>query len=98
LRSVLPCEVRVVAESHPLFGRLLWASSFTRLNRVLHLIVGLPDGSPGTIRAAATDVFGELGSPALKATFDVEGLRELRALTLTIQGCARPRRRPTERK
>jgi len=58
LRAVLPCEVRVVAETHPLFGRLLAARSFKRWNGALLLVVELPDGSPGTIRADATDVFG----------------------------------------
>jgi hypothetical protein len=47
LRAVLPCEVRVTGETHPLFGRLVKASSFKRLNGVLHLVVELPDGSPG---------------------------------------------------
>jgi hypothetical protein len=51
--------VRVTAEVHPLFGRLLWASGFKRLGGVLHLVVTLPDGSPGTIRADATGVFGD---------------------------------------
>ena len=50
LRAVLPCEVRVVAQTHPLFGRLLSAQSFKRWNGVLLLVVELPD-SPGTIRA-----------------------------------------------
>ena len=50
LRAVLPCEVRVVAETHPLFGRLLAAKSFKRWNGVLLLVIDLPDGSPGTIR------------------------------------------------
>jgi hypothetical protein len=44
---VLPAEVRVTAATHPLFGRLLWASGFKRLGGVLHLVVTLPDGSPG---------------------------------------------------
>src|SRR6266540_6225568 len=57
LRWVLPAEVRVTAATHPLFGRLLWASGFKRLGGVLHLVVVLPDGSPGTIRADATGVF-----------------------------------------
>src|SRR5262245_21425663 len=35
LRAVLPCEVRVVAETHPLFGRLLAAKSFKRWNGVV---------------------------------------------------------------
>ena len=62
LRAVLPCEVQVIAETHPLFGRLLAARSFKRWNGVLMLVVDLPDGSPGTIRADATDVFG-VGGP-----------------------------------
>ena len=32
------------------------ATSFRRLNGSLFLVVQLPDGSPGTIRADATDV------------------------------------------
>ena len=58
LRAVLPCEVRVVAETHPLFGRLLAAKSFKRWNGVLLLVIDLPDGSPGTIRCeyASTNV------------------------------------------
>ena len=47
------------------------------------LVVELPDGSPGTIRADATDVFG--GSVAEGAVavlvLDAAGLRELRRLT-----------------
>ena len=85
----------MVAQMHPLFGQALRASSFTRLNRVLHLVVGLPDGSRGTIRAAVTDVFGQAGQPAATVAFDVEGLR---ALVLTMGGGARPRRWPQERK
>lgn len=80
VRVVLPCEVRVVGETHPLFGRLLRAWSFRRLNGILHLVVELPDGSPGTIRADATDVLGEAlqrSGPAL--VLDGEGLRAVRA-------------------
>ena len=98
LRSVLPCEVRVTGSTHPLFGQLLWASGFTRLNRVLNLIVGLPDGSPGTIRASATDVFGESDAAGLTVALDVDGLRELRRLTAGLGGSARRRGRPGERK
>jgi hypothetical protein len=57
LRSVLPYRVRVTASTHPLFGQLLEASAFRRWRGVLLLVVGLLDGSPGTIRADATDVF-----------------------------------------
>jgi hypothetical protein len=82
--------VRVTAETHPLFGQLLWASAFTRLNLVVHLIVALPDGSPGTIRAAATDVFGEGESKRLSVTLDVDGLRELRRVVALMRNTARP--------
>ena len=85
LRAVLPCDVRVVAETHPLFGRLLAARSFKRWSGVLMLVVELPDGSPGTIRADATDVFGgRVAEGAVAVTvlvLDAAGLRELHRLT-----------------
>src|ERR1700676_1444321 len=73
LRAVLPCEVRVVAETHPLFGRLLAAKSFKRWNGVLLLVIDLPDGSPGTIRCDATDVLGVI-EPGLRSVLDGAGL------------------------
>lgn len=79
LRAVLPCDVRVVAQTHPLFGRGLAARSFKRWNGVLLLVVDLPDGSPGTIRADATDVFGVAGSQGVVTVLDAAGLREDRA-------------------
>jgi hypothetical protein len=81
----LLAEVRVTSEVHPLFGRLLWAGGFKRLGGVLHLVVTLPDGSPGTIRADATGVFGDggglqaLGAPG-GSVLTVEGIRQLRVL------------------
>ena len=81
LRAVLPCDVRVVAETHPLFGRLLAARSFKRWSGVLMLVVELPDGSPGTIRADATDVFGGGVAEGVAAVLDAAGLRELHRLT-----------------
>ena len=80
LRAVLPCEVQVIAETHPLFGRLLAARSFKRWNGVLMLVVDLPDGSPGTIRADATDVFGVGGPQGAVSVLDAAGLRELYSL------------------
>ena len=80
LRAVLPCDVRVIAETHPLFGRLLAARSFKRWNGVLLLVVDLPDGSPGTIRADATDVFGVGGPQGAVSVLDARGLRELYSL------------------
>jgi hypothetical protein len=78
---VLPCEVRVIAVTHPLFGRLLEAVSFKRLSGVLYLVAMLPDGTPGTIPAAATSVFGDTAAAGGCGTvLSVEGVRRLRAL------------------
>ena len=79
LRAVLPCEVRVVAETHLLFGRLLAAKSFKRSNGVLLLVIDLPDGSPGTIRCDATDVLGVVESGP-RSVLDAAGLRALHRL------------------
>ena len=83
---MLPCEVRVTSVTHPLSGRLVAARSFKRLDGVLHLVIELPDGSPGTIPAAATDVLGaaDLGGPA--AALDAAGLRRLRSLAVALGG------------
>ena len=83
LRAVLPCEVRVVAETHPLFGRLLAAKSFKRWNGVLLLVIDLPDGSPGTIRCDATDVLGVV-EPGLRSVLDAAGLRALHRLVVQL--------------
>jgi hypothetical protein len=84
LRAVLPCEVRVISTAHPLSGRLVAARSFKRLNGVLLLVIELPDGSPGTIPAAATDVLGpvEAGGPAV--VLDAAGWRRLRELAVVL--------------
>ncbi|MGW5690755.1 hypothetical protein ACWEWX_07235 [Streptomyces asiaticus] len=73
--------MRVVAETHPLFGKLLSAKSFKRWNGVLLLVVDLPDGSPGTVRADVTDVMG----PGTEASgsgvvLNAAGLRKLHRL------------------
>jgi hypothetical protein len=83
LRAVLPCEVRVTSVTHPLFGRLLAASGFKRRGGVLLLVVVLPDGSPGTIRADATDILGD--PPPVGATvMSVEGFRRLHELVVVL--------------
>ena len=76
--------MRVTAGSHPLNGRMLDAISFIHLRGVLHLVVRLPDSSPGTIPASATDVFGERAAKGPAAVLDADGLRRLRALTLAL--------------
>jgi hypothetical protein len=69
--------VRVTGAGHPLFGELLAASAFRRFAGVLHLVVELPDGSPGTIRADATDVLAA-GEPGPAGTvLDAAGVRVL---------------------
>ena len=83
---MLPCEVRVISRTHPLSGRVVAARSFKRLNGVLLLVIELPDGSPGTIPAAATDVLGpaEDGGPAV--LLDAAGWRRLRELVTVLAG------------
>jgi hypothetical protein len=83
---VLPCEVRVTSRTHPLSGRLVAARSFKRISGVLLLVIELPDGSPGTIRADATDVLGaaEVGSPPV--VLDAGGWRRLRELVAALAG------------
>ena len=84
----------MTAVTHPLFGELLAASDFRRLDGVMHLVVTLPDGSPGTIRAEATDVLGARPEGKAGTVLDVDGLVSLRRLVLQLQpeGGSRPGR------
>jgi hypothetical protein len=88
LRAVLPCDVRVTAAMHPLFGELLVCSGFKRWNGVLLLVVELPDGSPGTVRADATNVFAAVPIAPTGLVLDGEGIQALHALVAGL------RRRP----
>jgi hypothetical protein len=92
---VLPCSVRVTAPAHPLFGELLAASGFRRFAGVVHLVVELPDGSPGTIRADATGVVAAAEPEPVATVLDADGLRVLRALVAAVgsSGSSRSRRR-----
>jgi hypothetical protein len=85
LRGVLPCPVRVTAVTHPLCGRTLDAASFIHRSGVLHLVVKLPDSSPGTIPASATDVFGDRHAPGPAVVLDAAGLRRLHALVVSVR-------------
>jgi hypothetical protein len=78
----------VCASTHPLFGSLLVAQGFRRVDGVVFLVVELPDGSPGTIRADATDVLGEEPVVPSAAVLDVEGLRSLRRLVTGLRAAA----------
>jgi hypothetical protein len=77
---VLPGEVRVTSPVHPLFGRVLQAKGFKRWDGALLLVVVLPDDSPGTIPAEATDVLGAPSTPEATSVLSVEGVRQLRTL------------------
>jgi hypothetical protein len=81
---VLPCEVRVTSAAHPLSGRRVAARSFKRLNGVLLLVIELPDGSPGTIPAAATDVLGPARADGPVVVLDAAGWRRLQALAMML--------------
>jgi hypothetical protein len=79
----------VTAATHPLFGLLLAAQHFRRVDGAVFLVVTLPDGSPGTIRADATDVLGGTVEDATGTVLDADGLRLLIALVSRMQS---PRR------
>ena len=83
LRGALPCAIRVTG-AHPLRGRTLDAVSFMHLRGVLHLVVRLPDSSPGTIPASATDIFGVAAAAGPAVVLDAGGLRRLRALVTAL--------------
>jgi hypothetical protein len=84
LRKVLPCAIRVTGAAHPLRGRTLDAVSFIHLRGVLHLVVRLPDSSPATIPASATDIFGVAASAGPAMVLDGDGLRRLRGLVTAL--------------
>jgi hypothetical protein len=77
--------VRVTAATHPLFGELLACSGFRRWNGVLLLVVELPDGSPGTVRADATDIFATAPMTPTGLVLDGEGVQALHALVVAMR-------------
>jgi hypothetical protein len=97
LRAVLPCEVRVTSVTHPLFGGLLAASGFKRRGGVLLLVVTLVDGSPGTIRADATDILGGPQVTGEATVMSVVGLRALRELATVLASRGSPSRSRTRK-
>lgn len=81
-----------------MFGELLAASGFRRFAGVMHLVVQLPDGSPGTIRADATDVLAAAEPEPALAVLDAAGVRALRVLVTAMAGAGsrRPGRRSSK--
>lgn len=95
LRGLLPCEVTVQRGSHPLCGERLSALSFQRKGGELRLVVVLPDGTPGMIAAADTDIFGDpLPGAAAETALSVEGVRRFRMLVESQLGRGRKTWRP----
>ncbi len=64
--------------------------SFKRVHGTLFLIVGLPDGSPGTIPVTATNILGDEPMVETATALSVEGIRELQAVVASMNA---PRRR-----
>lgn len=83
---------------HPLFGRILQVTGFKRRDGALLLVVVLPDSSPGTIPAEATDVLGSPSAPAVVSVLSVEGVRQLRTLLDALGPSRRSRKGPRTRK
>jgi hypothetical protein len=77
-----------------LFGRLLEATGFKRWDGALLLVVVLPDGSPGTIRADVTDVLGASTLDVSASVLSVEGVRRLQRLVDVLGSTRASRRRP----
>lgn len=75
----------MTVSAHPLFGCLLTAHHFRRVDGVVFLVVDLPDGSPGTIRADATNVLGGSAAEFAGTVLDGEGLRALRAMVTRLR-------------
>jgi hypothetical protein len=82
----------VTAVTHPLRGHTLEAASFIHRNGVLHLVVKLPDSSPGTIPASATDIFGDRRVSGPAVVLDAAGLRRLHALVAAVRAGSAVRR------
>ena len=87
-----------IGQESPLFGRLLPATGFKRIDGSLFLVVGLPDGSPGTIAVTATDILGDEPVVELAAALSVEGIRELRTLIGSVKSQRRSPSGPKKRK
>ena len=82
----------MTALTHPLFGEVLPCSGFKRWNGVVLLVVELPDGSPGTIRADATDVFATTPVGARPGwCWTARGFRRCTRLVVALQRRRGPR-------
>jgi hypothetical protein len=90
--------VRVTSTLHPLAGGVLAASAFKRWQGELLLVVTLPDGSKGTVPAAATDVLGDPPAAVIESVLSAEGVRRLRVVVEGLGAAAGSPGRATRRK
>ena len=88
----------MTSPAHPLFGKLLSATGFKRRSGTLLLVVGLPDGAPGTIPASATDVLGGEAKEVGQTVLSVDGVHRLRELIDGLRPPTRVPSRPQKRK
>jgi hypothetical protein len=81
----------VTSPVHPLFGERLSALSFRRRGGELLLVVVLPDGTPGTVPAGSTDVFGlrSVLEDASATVLSVAGVRQFYLLLARHPATAR---------
>jgi hypothetical protein len=54
--------------------------TWSRLRGIVHLVVTLPDGTPGTIELEATSAAECAGEPQSATILSVDGVRRLRTL------------------
>jgi hypothetical protein len=86
VRDRLPCEVRLVAATHPLAGQVVRAHHVYRRKYRLWLVVTLSDGGGASVLVEDTDLLpcdetpvGETSGRELGGTvLSVEGVRRLR--------------------
>jgi hypothetical protein len=88
----------VTRPTHPLFDRLLPATGFRRRSGVLLLVVTLPDGTPGTIPAAATGILAEGATEVDPTVLSADGFRRFRELCGLLGASHQRRNRPQPRK
>ena len=70
----------VTAAEHPLRGARLAVEGRRAIGGRAHLIVRLPDGTPGTIEVQATSAGSAVSEPPARALLSGEGVRRLRRL------------------
>jgi hypothetical protein len=86
VRDRLPCEVRLVAATHPLTGLVVRAHHVYRRKYRLWLVVTLPDGGGASVLVEDTDLLPRDETPVGGAS-----ARELGGTVLSVEGVRRLR-------